>query len=254
MRGRDDLSRLPLMPRPPRLDLPGIPVHLVQRGVNRAACFFGDVDRHYYLKLLAKFAAKRECALHAYALMTNHVHLLITPARKGALAALMQDLGRSYVRTMNAVHGRTGTLWEGRFKSSLVDSERYFLVCQRYIELNPVRAGLVGAASEYPWSSYRHYARGEKKPFITEHECFLRLGTTNERRREAYEELFAEEMSRDELARIRAAANSSSALGAEDFVDRLRALTGRPVSTPRRGRPSKAMVESAVIPDSDKLL
>lgn len=242
------------MPRPPRFDLPGVPYHVIQRGVNRAACFFGDVDRRYYLKLLARFAASRGCAVHAYVLMGNHVHLLLTPAEKGALAALMQDLGRSYVRVINAIHERTGTLWQGRFKSSVVDSERYFLVCQRYIELNPVRAGLVRAASQYEWSSHTHYARDEKKPFITEHDCFLRLGATGESRKEAYRELFAREMRGDELATIRAAANSCSALGAEDFIERLGALTGRRVGAPRRGRPSKPMPQPPVIPDSDKLL
>lgn len=241
------------MPRPARLDVPGIPVHVVQRGVNRAACFFGDVDRRYYLKLLAKFALTRECAVHAYVLMTNHVHLLLTPARKGAVAALMQDLGRSYVRTINAVHGRTGTLWEGRFKSSAVDTERYFLTCQRYIELNPVRAGMADVPGQYPWSSHVHYARGDTKPFITEHECFLGLGSTSEERREGYRQLFLQSMNHAELKAIRTAANSCSALGSESFLERLGALTGRRVGTPRRGRPSKPLPES-VVPDSDKLL
>jgi putative transposase len=144
------------MPRPPRIDIPGLPVHVIQRGVNRAACFVGDVDRRYYLKLLAKSAARRHCAIHAYVLMTNHVHLLVTPSERGALGALMQDLGRSYVRVINAIHGRTGTLWEGRFKSSVVDTERYFFTCQRYIELNPVRAQLVRHPMEYEWSSHSH--------------------------------------------------------------------------------------------------
>lgn len=241
------------MPRPARLDIPGIPVHIVQRGVNRAACFFGDVDRRYYLKLLARFASTRECAIHAYVLMTNHVHLLLTPARKGAVGAMMQDLGRSYVRTINAVHGRTGTLWEGRFKSSAVDTERYLLACQRYIELNPVRAGMVDAPGQYPWSSHQHYARGETKPFITEHECFLGLGATTEERREVYRRLFLKDVNHDELKAIRMATNSCSALGTEGFLKRLGTLAGRRVAIPRRGRPSKPLPES-VVPDSDKLL
>lgn len=241
------------MPRPARLDIPGVPVHIVQRGVNRAACFFGDVDRHYYLKLLAKFASRRECAVHAYVLMTNHVHLLVTPTRKGAIAALMQDLGRSYVRTINAIHGRTGTLWEGRFKSSVVDTERYFLLCHRYIELNPVRAGLADSPGRYSWSSHAHYARGETKAFVTEHECFVRLGATSEERRDIYRQLFVQEISYDELTTIRKAANSCSALGSESFLERLSALAGRRIGAPQRGRPSKPLPEP-VTPVSNKLL
>ena len=130
------------MPRPPRLELPGVPLHVIQRGVNRTACFFGDADRRFYLKCLGKAAAARGCAVHAYVLMTNHVHLLVTPGEAGAAGAMMQDIGRRYVRVINTVHGRTGSLWEGRFKSSLVDSEGYLLTCHRYIECNPVRAGM----------------------------------------------------------------------------------------------------------------
>jgi len=130
------------MPRPPRLELPGVPLHVIQRGNNRAACFFGEVDRRFYLQCLAKSAARTDCAIHAYVLMTNHVHLLVTPGAPGSAAAMLQDIGRRYVRVINTIHGRTGTLWEGRFKSSLVDTERYLLTCHRYIELNPVRAGL----------------------------------------------------------------------------------------------------------------
>ena len=137
------------MARPPRLDLPGVPQHVIQRGNNRAACFFGDADRRFYLKCLAEAAARRGCAVHAYVLMSNHVHLLTTPTERGAVAAMLQDLGRRYVRIINTIHGRTGTLWEGRYRSSLVDSERYLLICHRYIELNPVRAGMVSDPMEY---------------------------------------------------------------------------------------------------------
>ena len=119
------------MARPPRLELPGVPLHVIQRGINRSACFFGDADRRFYLSCLARAAAARGCAVHAYVLMTNHVHLLITPAEAGAVGAAMQDVGRRYVRVINTIHGRTGSLWEGRFKSSLIDSESYLLTCHR---------------------------------------------------------------------------------------------------------------------------
>lgn len=242
------------MPRPPRFDVPGFPYHVIQRGVNRASCFFGDVDRRYYLKLLAKFAETRRCAVHAYVLMTNHVHLLLTPAAKGAVAALMQDLGRSYVRVINAIHGRTGTLWQGRFKSSVVDSERYFLACQRYIEMNPVRAGIVSHPNEYAWSSYAHYANGAIKPFITEHDCFARLGTTSEGRAAAYRGLFVQGMSSTELQAIRLAANSSAALGEEGFIERLSVSVGRNIGPRRRGRPINRLPDPSLIPVPDKLL
>ena len=166
------------MSRPPRLELPGVPLHVIQRGNNRAACFFGEVDRRFYLQCLAKSAARTDCAIHAYVLMTNHVHLLVTPGAPGSAAAMLQDIGRRYVRVINTIHGRTGTLWEGRFKSSLVDTERYLLTCHRYIELNPVRAGLAAHPSAYPWSSHAHYAAGKSNNLITEHAAFRGLGAT----------------------------------------------------------------------------
>jgi putative transposase len=141
--------------RHPRLNLPGVPVHVIQRGNNRAACFFADDDRHLYLKLLGDAARQHECAIHAYVLMPNHVHLLATPSDAEGVAAMMQQLGRRYVRIFNDVHRRTGTLWEGRYKAAMIDSEAYLLSCQRYVELNPVRAGIVPYASSFRWSSHR---------------------------------------------------------------------------------------------------
>ncbi len=128
------------MARLPRLDMPGVPQHVIQRGNNRTACFFDPADYTFYLECLGEAAQKARCAVHAYVLMTNHVHLLVTAEVPGGLSLMMQSLGRRYVRYVNRLYGRTGTLWEGRFKSSLVESERYFLTCSRYIELNPVRA------------------------------------------------------------------------------------------------------------------
>jgi putative transposase len=165
------------MPRPPRLELPGVAHHVVQRGNNRGACFFGDADRRFYLKCLEEGAERRGCEVHAYGLMTNHVHLLITPAEAGALGAMMQDLGGRYVRVINRIHARTGTLWEARFRSSLIDSENYLLACQRYIELNPVRAGLAAHPGAYPSSSHSHYARGTLNRLIRENPVFRTLVT-----------------------------------------------------------------------------
>jgi REP element-mobilizing transposase RayT len=140
------------MARPPRLELAGVAHHVLQRGVNRGACFFGDADRRFYLKCLGDAAERRGCAIHAYVLMGNHVHVLATPSETGAIAAMMQDIGRRYVRVINTLYGRTGTLWEARYRSSVIDCENYFLACQRYIELNPVRAGIVPHPGAYWWS------------------------------------------------------------------------------------------------------
>jgi len=177
------------MPRTARLELPGVPLHVVQRGNNRAPCFLNDIDRRFYLKCLSEAALRRACAIHAYVLMTNHVHLLVTPQERGAAGAMMQDLGRRYVRVFNTLHGRTGTLWEGRFKSSLVDSESYLLTCQRYIDLNPVRAGITARAAAYPWSSHLHYTTGKPDRMIVEHDVFLRIGRDPGERQAAYADL-----------------------------------------------------------------
>ena len=171
------------MARPPRLELPGVPMHVVQRGVNRAACFFNDVDRRFYLKCLTGSAVARGCSLHAYVLMTNHVHLLVTPILAGSVSAMMQDVGRRYVRVINTLHGRTGSLWEGRFKSSLIDSERYLLTCHRYIELNPVRAGIATEPGAYLWSRHAHYAGVRRNALLTDYPQFRALGTSDEDRR-----------------------------------------------------------------------
>lgn len=161
------------MARPPRLELPGVPLHVLQRGNNRNACFFGDADRRFYLRCLAEAAARRGCDIHAYVLMGNHVHLLLTPQEAGATSAMLQDVGRRYVRVINNIHNRTGTLWEGRFRSSLIDSESYLVVCHQYIELNPVRAGMVGGPADYPWSSHLHYRGARTGSFITPHPLYL---------------------------------------------------------------------------------
>ena len=227
------------MARPPRLELAGVPLHVIQRGINRSACFFGDADRRFYLRCLAQAAAARGCAVHAYVLMTNHVHLLITPAAAGAVGATMQDIGRRYVRVVNTLHGRTGGLWEGRFRSSLVDSESYLLSCHRYIECNPLRAAMASEAAAYRWSSHAHYAGLRSDPLITEYPQYRALGASPEERRSAFRSLFGTPLPDDVLAAIRTAANTDSALGSEEFMARAEALLGRSVRPPKRGRPRK---------------
>jgi putative transposase len=168
-------------------------LHVRQRGNNRAACFFSDVDRRFYLKCLAQGAALYGCAIHAYVLMTNHVHLLVTPARAGAVGRMFQHVGRRYVRVINTLHGRTGTLWESRFKSSLVLDERYLLRLHQYIDENPVRAGMAARPGAYPWSSHAHYSGGKLDHLITEHALFLSLGRDHAERQAALRELFRTE-------------------------------------------------------------
>lgn len=233
------------MARPPRLELAGVPLHIVQRGVNRAACFFGDLDRRFYLRCLAKSAIDRGCAVHAYVLMSNHVHLLITPGERGAAAAMLQDLGRRYVRVINMVHGRTGTLWEGRFKSSVVDTENYFLTCHRYIELNPVRAGIADHPAKYSWSSHAHYALGHVSDVITEHSIYLSLGKSPVERQAAYQSLLLQDIDSDTLKKIRGAANAGCVLGSEAFIEDAKEKLGPRARVPRRGRPEKLAVETA---------
>lgn len=203
------------MPRTGRLELPGVPLHVRHRGNNRAACFFNDVDRRFYLKCLAQAAGRHGCAVHAYVLMPNHVHLLLTPSAIGATGRMMQDIGRRYVRVINTVHGRTGTLWEGRFRSSLVQDERYLLNVHRYIERNPIRAGLARLPGDYAWCSYGHYSGTYANPLITEHATFRALGPTLTVRRAAFCELFAEDLDAHMLKQIRDAIDTETPMGAQ---------------------------------------
>ena len=191
------------MPRRPRHSPPGVPLHIVQRGINRQPCFRTRRDFRAYLNALHEYSGRYDVQIHAYVLMTNHVHLLVSPMAELAASRMMQQLGRRYVQLFNHVYQRTGTLWDGRFKSSLVRSDRYLLACYRYIELNPVRAGLVRHAHRYRWSSYRANACGKRDSLLTPHRCWLELGPNSASRRRAYARLFHETGSAaaDELIR-----------------------------------------------------
>jgi putative transposase len=228
------------MPRPPRLNLPGIPQHVTQRGNNRQACFFDDEDRIAYLSLLGKAAHVRGCEIHAYVLMTNHVHLLVTPTTPDGVSRLMQDIGREYVRRINGLYRRSGTLWEGRFKSSLVDSERYGLICYRYIELNPVRAKMVGHPGDYRWSSFAANALGQTDPLLTPHPMWLALGKTNRRRCNAYRELFMNDMLQSKLEAIRYSNRKGLPLGSEAFKAQVEARLKIKLKTGKVGRPAQS--------------
>jgi putative transposase len=177
------------MPRRPRVVLPGVTLHLIQRGNNRQACFYTDDDCRFYLDWLRSYAKDAGCAVHSYVLMTNHVHLLLTPSTAKGVGDLMKRLGQRYVQYVNRTYQRSGTLWEGRFRSCLTQEESYVLGCYRYIELNPVRAGMVEHPGDYRWSSYRANAQGEALNGVEPHGCYLALGRGNEERQAAYREL-----------------------------------------------------------------
>jgi putative transposase len=215
------------MPRQPRPDLAGIAQHVVQRGIDRQACFFSVEDYRCYLTGLRQAASRYACHVHAYVLMTNHVHLLVTPEKVGAVSRMMQWLGRHYVGYVNARYRRTGTLWEGRFKSCLVDSERYLLTCYRYIELNPVRAGMVEQPHDYRWSSYHANALGEPHPMLVPHASYLELGVDAVSRQQAYRDLFREGLDEAQLAEIRAYVQQQRALGGPRFQSQIEAMLGR---------------------------
>lgn len=228
------------MPRHPRIDVPGLPQHIVQRGIDRQACFFTDSDRLRYLADLRHIARELDCAIHAYVLMTNHVHLLATPRATGDIGRMMQALGRRYVRAVNDRYGRSGSLWEGRFKASLVESERYLLACQRYIELNPVRAALVADPGEYAWSSYRAHALGVPDPLLRSHATYEAMAADPVARRDAWRRWVAADIAPGEIEAIRFYLQRQQALGTERFQQQVGALLGRRAGPGRAGRPSRA--------------
>jgi putative transposase len=201
------------MPRKPRFQLPGVPQHVIQRGNNREPCFYAEADYHRYLNDLNKALRDNQCQLHAYVLMTNHVHLLNTPQSEFGLSHAMQDTGRKYVRYINSTYHRSRTLWEGRFKASLVDSEAYLLICMRYIEMSPVRAGMVEHPGEYRWSSYTVNAGKHADNMISPHALYLALGSTAQERKQAYRELFRTYLATAEVHAVREALNQELVLG-----------------------------------------
>jgi len=227
------------MPRRARLSIPGIPWHIIQRGNNRSVCFYAEEDYQLYLHYLDEFATRFGCIIHAYALMTNHVHLLLTPQRADSAASLMKHLGQRYVQYVNHTYQRSGTLWEGRFRSCLTQTEDYVLACYRYIELNPVRAGMVMRPQDYRWSSYHANALGKASRFIVPHEQYLRLGRDDTERRESYRALFKAHLDEEVVGQIREATNGNYALGNERFQREIEAKLGRRASRGQSGRPGK---------------
>jgi putative transposase len=227
------------MPRAPRFILADQPHHIIQRGNNRQPIFFDDRDRRLFLTMLGEVLEAEGVALHAYVLMTNHIHLLATPRHPAAIGRLMQSLGRRYVGHVNRAQGRTGTLWEGRFKSTIVDSETYVMACYRYIEANPVRAGMVARATDYRWSSHAANAHGATDPRVTPHDCYLGLGEAPGERQAAYRAHFDAGLTPELLDTLRDSAQRGWVPGSETFRQAIAAALGRPVDPPIRGRPRK---------------
>ena len=228
------------MARLPRLDLPGIPQHIVQRGNDRQPCFARDADYQQYRQELGEAAPKHGCDVHAYVLMTNHVHLLVTPAEPGGASRMMQAIGRRYVACFNARYRRTGTLWEGRFKSVPVDTEGYVLACYRYIELNPVRAGMCTAPGEYAWSSYHANALGQHEPRLRPHPAFSALGATDEARRLAYRVLVAAGIPDELRDTLTLHTRHQKPWGSDRFRRQIELLTGRSLEVRPAGRPRRS--------------
>lgn len=225
------------MPRRPRIHLDGIPLHIVQRGHNREPCFFAEDDYSSYLHWLGEALAETECQLHAYVLMTNHVHLLLTPKKAAAVPRLLMSLGRRYVQYVNRTYKRTGTLWDSRYKSSLIHADTYLLTCMRYIELNPVRAAIVEDPAHYRWTSYRANALGQADARLTPHALYLALGKTPRERQAAYRALFRAQLDRAAIDDINLALNQNQPLGNNRFLARIEKVTGMRREARPRGRP-----------------
>lgn len=219
--------------------MPGVPVHIVQRGHSREPVFFDTTDYQAYLHWLGEGAKRYGVALHAYVLMTNHVHLLGTPTAPSSITRMMQYIGRHYVPYSNHTYGTSGSIWEGRYKASLVHDDEYLLICMRYIELNPVRANMVRGPAQYRWSSFRHNGGGKVDPLISPHPLYRALGKTVPLRLAAYKALFKAHLDQGVLDDIRAAWQTGTPLGNAYFREKIEAKLKCKVGQARRGRPSR---------------
>lgn len=230
------------MARLPRYVIPGQPQHIIQRGNNRQAIFASEEDFQFFRDAMVAASIKQGLTIHAYVWMTNHIHLLATPGAQDSISKVFQSVGRKYVQYFNFKHRRTGTLWEGRYRATVVDSERYLLSVMRYIELNPVRAGMVVHPRDYPWSSYVYNAGGTNQDnveWVTPHQEYLRLGGGVEDRQGAYRHLFSAETPQGDLNAIRESTHKGWVLGSEQFVSKIEALTKRQAASKGVGRPKK---------------
>lgn len=229
------------MPRQPRLVVPGYPHHIILRGNNKSDIIYNDNDRRFFIDCLQDAKEKTKSKIYSYCLMTNHLHLIVEPAEEDGLKIMMQSLGRRYVQYFNHVHKRTGTLWEGRYKSSLISKDNYLFACNRYVELNPVRAKMVKNLKEYPWVSYRYKAEGIPDKLIDEDSIYLGLGKTNKERQTKYKSLFLEDIPDGELNLIRFRTQKGGVIGSENFVIEMSKKVRRKLVLKARGRPKKSL-------------
>ncbi|MEZ5605776.1 MAG: transposase [Burkholderiaceae bacterium] len=227
------------MARQARLTVPGYPHHIIQRGNNRQAVVLDDEDRRRLLEGIQEHAGAAQVAVHAYVLMSNHLHLLVTPTAADGVPRMMQALGRSYVRQFNRRHQRSGTLFEGRYRSTLIESERYLLACMAYIDLNPVRANMVASPADYPWSSYGHLVGLRTDPLISPHPLYWALGNTPFERERAYAQWVEAAQGSASQAELTQGVHSARALGDAAFIADLERRTQRRLQQARRGRPPK---------------
>ena len=233
------------MPRRARMYIGGRPYHIVQRGNNREACFIEEENYQFYLELWERLSQRYGVSVHAYCLMTNHIHFLVTPETETSVSNTMKVVGSRYAQYINLKYGRTGTLWEGRHRASLIQDERYMLTCYRYIELNPVRAGMVTQPEEYCWSSYGVNAWGDKH-WLTPHTEYQRLGKTTEEQCHAYRELFRYHLSDADIHGIRQAAHYCQPIGDDRFCEQIQLKYGIKLGKTQRGRPKKQLAKGMV--------
>jgi REP-associated tyrosine transposase len=222
--------------RLPRYAAPGMAHHVIQRGNNRSVMFAARADYRFLHRCLRDACERHGCRVHTYAFMTNHFHLLMSATTTDGVSRAMQAVGRRYVRRFNDRYRRTGTLWEGRFRATVVDTDQYLLMCYRYIELNPVRGGLAASPDDYFWSSYRANALGRRDLLVTPHECYLALGADPRRRQAAHRAQVDDGVSDSTLEEIRSATNGGWALGSARFREEIAALLGRRTQPATRGR------------------
>jgi putative transposase len=227
------------MPRKVRFFVANVPVHIVQRGHSRGPVFFEAANYQAYLRWLKEGALRYRVDIHAYALMTNHIHLLVTPSESKGVTRMMQYVGRYYVPYINGTNGTSGSIWEGRYKASLIHDEEYLLTCMRYIELNPVRANMARYPEDYQWSSYRYNGQGTADALVTPHALYKALGKNRESRVMAYQALFPTHLGEQVLNKIRAAWQTGTPLGNDIFREKIESILKCKVGQARRGRPSK---------------
>lgn len=237
------------MSRMPRFNLVDIPQHIVQVGHNNLACFFDDEDYQFYLHSLKLAADQYQVEVHAYVLLPSSIQIVATPRVSQAISSMMQSLGRRYVQYANHRYKRSGTLWGGRYKSSLIDSEAYLLTCYRYVELKPMYLGLVNEPSDYPWSSFHHHTAAERNHLIQDHRLYQKLGDSFEERAQAYSQLFRFEFDRRLFDYIAETVKVGQVLGGDTFKDRIEKIANRRVRPMKRGRPKKETTEEVSASD-----